>query len=135
MTRGNTLHWRHIYLQKMKVSFSSTMLRYFVTAPSVFCEISIQILCLFCTFSLKKNTCTLVKNCSHQGKVFPSTYSLTYDTTNNFQAYAWKCLGTILITYAYPRVATFKAQPSFTKQQWKLQIKEKWSFPFLTNVK
>ena len=32
-------------------------------------------------------------------------------------------------------LATFKAQPSLTKQQYKLQIKEKSSFSFLINVK
>ena len=31
--------------------------------------------------------------------------------------------------------ATFKAQPFFTKQQQKQQIKEKWGFPFVINVK
>ena len=31
--------------------------------------------------------------------------------------------------------ANFRAQPCFTKQQWKLQNKEKWSFSFVTNVK
>ena len=31
--------------------------------------------------------------------------------------------------------ATFRAQSFFTKQQWEIQIKEKWSFSFVMNVK
>ena len=40
-----------------------------------------------------------------------------------------KVLLTYLLTYL------LRAQPSFTKQQYKLQIKEKWNFSFVIKVK
>ena len=66
VTRNNILHRIRIYLQKMKVLFSSTMLSYSVTAP-ISLNIPVHdVYCIMNTEQISKNIFTYIK--THYGE-------------------------------------------------------------------
>ena len=76
---------------------------------------------------------TFQKILDHSLLLLQFFYLYTYFVTEKFIIVISCVINKVLLTYLLTYL--LRAQPSFSKQHYKLQIKEKWNFSFLIKVK